>query len=254
MNNRHRTLVAILVAAVMALALFSAFSITLFHQTPAVVLPTPTATPTADPSAPTPAADYTPSQVDVTTVQQVVATLARPDSYSRTVTAETLENGRTIGAATTAVIVDGGFTRSATTLPDGRVRHSLVGEGKRYLWYDRDKTYEEFEAGDKTADLAQQLPTYEDVLNADPSHITAAGYEESGGLPCVYVEVEEPSLGYLEAYWISVDTGLLIRSESSKDGEVFYRMSGYTVESPATPGQAFNLPDGTTLHTTALTN
>lgn len=79
-----------------------------------------------------------------------------------------------------------------------------------------------------------------------------ARYAASGELPCVYVAVEVEDLSYVEEYWISVDTGLLVHAESRKGEEVFYRMSGYTVETPATPGQTFALPDGTVLHTTAL--
>ena len=251
MDKGHRNLLAALVAAVMAVALFSAFSINLFHKTPEVVLPT--LVPSADvPPDLSEAGDYQRLDVTPDTVQQVIATLERPESYSRTVNVEMIDNDRVIGATTALVTVDGGWTSSQLTLPGGRVYHCIVGEGKRYVWYGQEGNYQVYDASSRSADLAQRLPTYEDVLAADKERIVEAQYVIADALPCVKVSVEEPELGYVESYWVSVDTGLLVRSESSKDDQVFYRMSGYTVETPAPPGTAFTLPDGTVLHTTAL--
>ena len=251
MDKGHRNLLAVLVAVVMAVALFSAFSINLFRQTPAVILPSlpPVATDTVPDQGE--AGDYRRVEVTLDTVQQVVATLERPDSYSRTVNIEMVGGAGDTGAITATVTVDGGWTMSQLTLPDGRVCHSIVGEGKRYVWYDNQRRWQEYDASERSADLAQRLPTYEDILAVDRERIVEAQYVLTGALPCLYVVVEEPELGYLESYWVSVDTGLLVRSESSKNGEVFYRMSGYTVEAPAAPGLSFALPDGTELHTTA---
>lgn len=252
MDKEHRNLVAILVAAVVAVALFSAFSINLFHKTPAVVLPTLTPAPVDPLPSGEGVEDYQRVEVNIDTVQQVVATLERPESYARTITVETLGADGTFGVTTTAVTVDGGWTQTVATLPDGRVCHSIIGEGKRYVWYGGESAWREYEASDRSADLSQRLPTYEDVLAAEKDHIVAAQYALSGALPCVYIAVEEPELGYLESYWVSVDTGLLVYAESSQGDEVFYRMSGYTVETPATPGLTFALPDGTALHATTL--
>ena len=252
MDKGHRNLLAALVAAVMAVALFSAFSINLFHKTPEVVLPS--IPPTADATDPdrAEAGDYQRLDVTPDTVQQVIATLERPDSYSRTVNVEMIEGDQVIGATTAQVTVDGGWTQSQLTLPGGRVYHSIVGEGKRYVWYDKERSYQVYDASSRSADLSQRLPTYEDVLAVDKERIVEAQYVIADALPCVKVAVEEPELGYVESYWVSVDTGLLVRSESSKDDQIFYRMSGYTVETPAAPGLAFTLPDGTVLHITAL--
>ncbi len=249
MEKARHNLFAILMALVMAAALFSAFSITLFHQTPEVILPSLAPAPVG--SAPAQqGGDFQPVIVDETTVQQVVASLERPQSYSRSITTETLGADGLFGASSATVTVDGGWTRVVSVLPDRRIAYTLVGDGKRYVWYGTDTAYQTFDAQERSADLAQRLPTYEDVLDADPEHIIAAGYEESGGLPCIYVAVEVPELGYVESYWVSVDTGLLVHAESSRDDQVFYRMSGYTVETPAAPNQIFALPDGTALHRT----
>lgn len=252
MDKGHRTLLAVLIAAVMAVALFSAFSINLFHKTPEVVLPSLTPLPSDAPADQPGSGDYQRVEITPDTVQQVVATLERPESYARTITVETLGGDGEFGVTEAAVTVDGGWTQTTLTLPDRRVQHSLIGDGKRYVWYGSERSWREYGASERSADLSQRLPTYEDVLAADRENVVAAQYALSEQLPCIYVAVAEPELGYLESYWVSVDTGLLVHAESSKDGEVFYRMSGYTVEAPATPGLNFSLPDGTVVHTTAL--
>ncbi len=252
MDKGHRNFLAVLIAAVMVVALFSAFSVNLFHQTPEVVLPSLTPLPSDAPDDPDGAGTYQRVEVTPETVQQVVATLERPESYARTITAEILGSGGEFGVTQAAVTVDGGWTQTALTLPDRRVQHSLIGGGRRYVWYGSERTWREYDATDRSADLSQRLPTYEDVLAADKADIVRAEYALSEQLPCIYVAVLEPATGYVESYWVSVDTGLLVHAESSKDGQVFYRMSGYTVETPATPGQSFSLPDGTVMHTTAL--
>lgn len=254
MDKGHRNLLAILVAVVMAVALFSAFSINLFHKTPAVILPTLAPIVSNPPAGQGASGDYVRVEVTLDTVQQVIATLERPDSYARTVNVETVGAEGASGASAASVTVDGGWTSTQLTLPDGRVCHSVVGEGKRYVWYDNQRRWQEYDASERSADLSQRLPTYEDVLAADKENIVEAQYVLTDAMPCIYVAVAEPELGYVESYWVSVDTGLLVRSESSKDGQIFYRMSGYTVETPAAPGLNFTLPDGTVLHTTALPN
>lgn len=103
-----------------------------------------------------------------------------------------------------------------------------------------------------SADLeGQRIPTYEDVLELEQDAIAAAGYEEKGGLACIYVETGEDALGYVEKYWVSVDSGLLVCAEQWKGEELTYRMTSYAVSTDRTLFglTEFALPDGTVLHT-----
>lgn len=250
MDRKHRDALAVIVGIIIALALFSAFSVSLFHKTPAVVLPSLTPTPTESAAA----GDGSHQRLEVTTktVQDVIATLARPESYSRSVTVETRGAEGEFTAVTAAVIVDGGWTKVDLTLPDGRVRHSIWGEDAGYVWYGNERVYRKLKADEGSDDLAQRIPTYEDILEADTADIVGAGYGLIGANSCVYAAVEVEELGYTEKYWVSVETGLLVYAEScDAEGEAFYRMSADTIEIPATPGLSFSLPDGTALHTTA---
>ena len=87
------------------------------------------------------------------------------------------------------------------------------------------------------------------MLDRDPADIAAAGYEERGGLACVWAETVPDGLGYTERYWVAVDSGLLVSAETTLDGALVYRMTAYAVERPAPAGTAFELPNGTVLHT-----
>ena len=188
--------------------------------------------------------------VEVTpeTVQTAIATLSRPQEYRRTVTVDYFSAGQPVGTVTAQVWADGGWVRTSCALSSGTVEHTIVGEGRLWLWYDEGQAVYSGPAGRETADLTQRLPTYEDVLELDKGDITAARYEEREGQPCVYVEARTP-LGYTERYWISVNSGLLAAAEMEKGEELIYSMSSHDVVSPLDQTEGvFVLPDGDTLY------
>ena len=177
--------------------------------------------------------------------------LTRPESYTREVAIEDFWGDGEQSSTTARVWVDGGWTMTEAALPGGAVRHTIVGAGPFWLWYDGDSTALTGPADERSADLeGQRIPTYEDILALDTADIAAAGYEERGGLACVWAETVPDALGYVETYWVAVDSGLLVSAETTLDGALTYRMTAYAVERPAPAGTAFQLPDGTVLHTT----
>lgn len=249
MEKRNKTTLALVITVVILLAVFSGFGISIFSQrTPQVVLPTltpePIQTPASDELLPDGAL-----RVEVTpeTVQGVIATLTRPESYYRELVLQTYW-GEERAVSTTQVWVDGGFTRVETRYSDGSREHAIVGDGKRYRWYDDDREYHVREAADGDGDIMQHIPTYEDILELEQEKITAAGYESRGGVPCIYVEAAVEELGYLERYWVSVEQGLLVSAETEKEGVPVLKMEGYEVETPTREDAAFELPDGMVLH------
>lgn len=250
MEERSRTKFAVLIALILVAAVVYSFTVNLFGNTPSVSLAN-----VDSPSGPGGTEDPDPEgmavQVEVTpqTVQDIIGkTLSRYRSYSRTVQVDYLRGGEVIGSLSAAVTVDDGWTRVDLTSQSG-VEHTIVGEDVRYRWYHNDTEYAQIPAGESSGDLAQHLPTYEDVLALDPKEITAATYESRGGVACIYVEVAEDELGYLERYWVSVESGLLVSAETVKGDEVVYRMTAYQVDSPlVNAGSSFTLPDGTVLH------
>lgn len=245
MEKNNRTLLIVLTAAVIVVAVFASFGLPLFAgPTPTITLPTPA--PTGESPVET-GNQTTGERVEVTpdTVQSVIAALSRLESYTRVVTT-TMEGTESVSW----VNVDGGWTRSDMRTGAGAAVRTIVGDGRVWRWYDGSSSVASWPADSLSADLdTQRVPTYEDVLALDKSSITAAGYEEKDGQACVYVEVTVPRLSQVERYWVSADSGLLIAAENETGGEIVWSMTAGEPEVPVSSAVSFSLPDGTVLHT-----
>ncbi len=246
LEDRKRTILAVLIACVVLVAVLYSFGLNLFIQTPELEAPVLNASSSPGQATGDPAAGGIPVEITPQTVQLAISSLSRYESYSRSVSATYLEDGAVVGSIAAQVWEEDGWVRTDATLPSGLVECSLVGEGQLWLWYDGQDQVYQAPAGDHSADLAQRLPTYEDVLALDPAGITQAGYVERDGQACIYVEFEHEQLGYLYRYWISVNSGLLIAAQTEAEGQVVYEMSSHQVTSPLSgTGDWFVLPDGT---------
>lgn len=252
MERNKRTLFAVLIATIIVVAVFSSFAINLFDQD-SYHVELPDLSEETDPdqteNGEENGGQLTRIEVTPETVQSVIATLARPQSYYRQINIELWGSGETAALTTAQVWVDGGWTRSDVTAPSGMVQHNLVGEETRWIWYDEDTAVISVPADQTVSDLVQRVPTYEDVLALDAHTITDAGYEKYARSDCVYVEVEQKELGSRERYWIAVSDGLLVAAERVKEDQLLYRMTVLSTESPAPLNSSFALPDGTVYHT-----
>ncbi len=252
MDPKNRLLIAFAVIVLIVGAMFTSFGRSLLAlNTPSVVLPDVGST-GGDPADPGSQPDPSPYQkVEVTpeTVQSVISTLKRSDSYYRELTVETLWTGGS-SASSVQVWTDGSWSHSRRVLPSGVIRHDLVGDDTLYYWYEGGSLYKTAPADELSSDLSQRIPTYETVLALDPATITAAGYELRGEIPCIYVEVTQVRPDRLERYWISVDSGLLVSAELEQEEQLIYRMTAYSpLTIPCPSSASFSLPDGTSLHT-----
>ena len=249
MEQKNRLVIVVAIVALIVGAIFASFGRVLFAaKTPEVILPSGSAGETDPPGAVSQEYNYQRVEVTPQTVQGVVATLARPSSYYRTLTVETFWEGGSSGTQV-QVWADGGWSHSVQTLPSGVVRHDLTDGDTLYYWYDGAQQYQTAPADERSSDLAQHIPTYETVLELDPGEITAAGYELRGDLPCILAEVRPAGSALLQRFWVSVDSGLLVSAESEEDGQLVYRMTAYTpVQSPCPADGSFALPDGKVLH------
>ena len=246
MEPKNRLFIAIAVIVLIVGAMFTSFGRSLFTlDTPSVVLPNRGDSSSGGNSSSNSSLSNQYQKVEVTpqTVQDVIATLARSDSYYRESTVETFWEGGS-SSISVQVWVNNGWTHSRQVLPSGTVRHDLVGKDILYYWYEGSTQWQSAPADGQSADLSQRLPTYERVLALDPKSITAAGYELRGEVPCVYVEVLSELSGGLERYWVSVDHGLLVAAEAEQDGALTYRMTAYA-PLPCPSDASFSLPDGT---------
>ena len=172
MEQKNRTILVIAIAITVFAAVFVSFGLpSLTGRVPQVVLPDVSQEIAGENQ------DYLPVEVTPETVQAVIATLSRPESYQRELNVTLFWSG---GSSSDQVRIwaDGGYVKTDITT-GGTVQHRLVGDGKLYLWYGGDRTWKELTAGETTGDLAQRIPTYEDVLALDPEQITDAGYAVS---------------------------------------------------------------------------
>lgn len=249
MDQNNRTRIAVLIAVVVVVAVMGSFGFSLFsNQTPRIVLPTVLSDGSSGNISASP--DDTVLRVEVTadTVQAVIASLDRTGSYYRHASVQTSWNG---GSAVTSVYtwVDDEYTFVRSVPQNGATRFFLSTRDTVYYWYSGSSTWLTAPAGSLSADLTQRIPTYEDVLALDPKNISDAGYGAYGDHPCIYVEACLDEYGYLERYWISVDSGLLIAAQTVKEGEVVYSLNATSpIQTPCPTDTVFTLPDGKVLH------
>ena len=248
MEQKNRLVFAVAVILLIFAALFVSFGRIIFRMdTPSVSLPSVNVSQPGDSSGTGEGPSPSGQTVSVTTrtVQSVIATLHRADSYYREISVEQFWAS---GGTATAVQIwsDGGWNHSFRELPNGAGRHDLVGDGTAYYWYNGSSRYLSTPADDRSDDLTQRLPTYETVLELSPDTITAAGYELKNDIPCIYVESTDTDT--VLRYWVGVDSGLLVSAEMLRADEVIYRMTSSSIQSPCPAGAIFRLPDGTILH------
>lgn len=250
MEQKNRLLIVVAVTVLIIGAMFTSFGRSLFAlNTPSVVLPDPDLAGSESITGDVQSSPEHYQQVEVTeqTVQNVIATMARPDSYYREITVETFWPD---GSSSLAVQVwhDEGWTHTRTILTSGTIRHELSGDGMLYYWYEGSRQYESAPGAPHTADLSQHIPTYETVLELETDQIRTAGYGFLESLPCILIEVCRDDPNRLERYWIGLDSGLLVSAEMQEGEQVVYRMTGISNITSCPATASFSLPDGTVLH------
>ena len=250
MDAKNRLIIAISITCLIVIAMFASFGRTLFlSNIPSVSLPQAdgSQSDTSGDSSQTDPDQYWLVNATSETVQSIISTLTRPDSYYRELTVESFWNEGS-SSVTVQFWQDGGWSHTRQTLASGAVRHDLTGSDTWYYWYEGSQTWASFPAGDYSSDLSQRIPTYETVLELPQEDITQAGYEEKAGYACVFVAFALDE-GDVQRYWISTDNGLLVCAEREVDGQLVYRMTASSaIQSPCPSTASFALPDGTKLH------
>lgn len=236
---------AVLAAAAVLVALMLGGSLS---RTAHITLPP--SDPPPDPAAGDSAGGGALTVVEITpeTVQAAVASLSRPEDYGRSVTVEYFWPGGG-GQHELYAIVRGPWTRVDRGLPDGSTRISVTNGETTYIWYGYEENAEVYAApaGSISADDEQSIPTYEDILALPPEDIVQADYRPLEALSCIYVETAADGGGYSLRYWVSVETGLLVRAEKLLGEDAVYRMTSLYVDETRYDASRFTLPDGTVL-------
>ena len=191
-------------------------------------------------------------EINRDTIQAVVSTLSRPESFSREVTIEIFwEGGQALNEI--SVSVRGDMTSIRILPAIGPERRIIVTPEKEYIWYEGDKNpfirnVDSSGNGYRAADEYQMLLTFEDILMLNSTDISDAGYIEIDGEVSVYAVYYSRALGHLRVYYISLELGLIIAAvEHDKNGALIYRMTAHETIVGNVDLTAFILPDGTDL-------
>lgn len=242
MKKRRVSLIGTAFAVLIALVLVFMLRLTA-HRPPAVILPETEGTQSAA-GASWDEGRNAIRRVEVTpeTVQLVIERLARPDNYSRTLTIERYWSGGK-GLASAAVFIAGGWARVDVAEDGGETRHVITGDGRSWIWYGSDERVF-VGAAALSADEEQSIPTYEEILLLDTERIAEADYRTFDEVNCIYVETAPDASDYVDRYWVSVDSGLLVAAERDHGNALIYRMTGLAVDIGGVVEAEFCLPDG----------
>jgi len=239
----------VIIAALCVLALLSLLFLFRGAETPEVRL-AEAPSDTEDQGAP----DNPASLIEVTpdNVQSVIATLERTHTYSRTISQTHYWSE---GTASASAEIEIWVTPNALRITRDNGENMILTAEEFHIWFeDRPHQTRPVTAGlgaslEQILDEFQGIPSYETVLELDPAQIIEAGYvlKNIGGIYeyCIYLVFETGVLGYLDRYYISLSSGLLITMVTT-DGDIpVFRMEtlSLTLEAPAI--DVFLLPDGT---------
>lgn len=150
-------------------------------------------------------------------VQDVIATLSRPNAYSLAVTNTLYWDASGSATLQCRQYVREGAYRTETLDADGAVRQVTLQYGDAlYAWDAGTSTYYTGHAGAFTPAETAMLPTYETVCTLPQEKIQEAGLIELAGQPMVRVLAEQD--GQTAEYVVSTVTGLLYSATFAQDG------------------------------------
>lgn len=247
--NRKKTMVA---AFAGVLVVIFVFALTWYfsgrsENTLEVLLPTPIPTGNSNYTDPNHSGNTyeTTLRVTVDTVQDVISTMNRPEGFSQdiSVTSSWSDGKSTYDISTWS---RKGITRTSISSSELRYKKEIIlTSDKLYIWYEGESKYYSGKPGDiSSADDYQMIPTYEDVLEIKKTDVLEAGFEPYNNEPCIFVRAHTGDLGYIDKFYISVVTGLLVAAETYDGDTVIYSMTAKNVTLNLPPDDKFLLPDG----------
>lgn len=178
-------------------------------------------------------------------VQSVIAALKRPDDYYLETLSELFyDGGSTKYLRRKWVHKD--MQRVDIFSGDTVTMHVVFGKKNAFYWRPSDLNYFKTPVGNFTADEAQMMMVYEDILKRKPDYITSAMLRPYNDEDCIYVEVQDPELAYLERYWVSTKNGILVLGQILKDNKIIYTVQTQKINVAPQGESVFLLPGNVT--------
>lgn len=184
----------------------------------------------------------TPLVADVDNVQELIASLERPDSYSRRYLIRTYWDGGGVEAQLTV------YRKDERCLiiheQNGIVKNTLFAGGKIHFWNDSEAAVTSANIKDvdlNTLDLYARLVFYEELLDVSKEDILDAADEVFQNESCIYVEYRH-SERYVYRLHISVEKGMLVGAQVLEDGKTVYTLDSEAADFSAPEDDMFILP------------
>ena len=158
------------------------------------------------------------------TVQTVLRTLSRADSYSRTLTVQRFwSSGSSV--STIDIWARGELHRIAIRSGGrNRVKNILLSGSEKWIWYSDSLHAFSSAAAEAEADRWETLYTYERIETLEPQSIFSADFVEFNGENCIFVHFQDSVLPYESLCYISCDTGLLMGEDMYDGNSLIYSM------------------------------
>jgi hypothetical protein len=181
-------------------------------------------------------------EVSPETVQTLIASLNRPDSYTSSYTITRYYSG---GQASEEMTVHhkGGKFRMIR-LANNRTENAVVSNGEVHWWIDGAEALVSSSLADSGARVLDELASlvaYEGLLDVPAEDIYAASHETYKGENCIFVKYADSEAYTIELY-ISVDKRLLVEAEIFEAGTLIYRMQSVSTELTAPADEVFVPP------------
>lgn len=180
-------------------------------------------------------------------VQQVIASLERPDMYSASVTNTLYWNGAWNQIHAVQYVRDGICLTEYNDASGNAERFEAVKDGIYYAWRRGGTAQYSGAAGTVSADASSMIPTYETVVEEDPANINEAGLRTINGESCIYVTVSDQTTGYSLTYWVSTVSGLLVQADYNHNGELARSVVVDNIQQVEPSASLFVMPNGTSL-------
>ena len=229
--------VAIIIVVVVSLKFFSPSSYNL-----AISVPSPAGTSSGSSSS------DGKQRLEVTpdTVQAVLKTLVRADSFSRTYTIKSYwtggESDSTLKMWQKAKNIRLNISQNNT------VKNILVRGTELYIWYDGVSGVFTSELSDdkvnSEVDKFSRLVTYEDIYDSAAENITKAAYETEPvtGQACIFAEYKSEDGNYVNQIYVSIDSGLLVSTNIHENNVLVYSMESSSPELSTPADDIFTPP------------
>jgi len=247
MKRPSKTLIVTITLVVFALiyAIFSSVRAAKIREESVPSLPQSSTIHTDRPESDNTPSDYGKVSVTTENVIQVVRELNRPESYYYETTGELFSETSSVKHFR-KTWKQGDWQRidqlSSAGVP---TMHIIYGKDSAFFWEPNSRTYYKTKTGDISADDAQMIMTYEDLLSLTPDEIISASFITYKNQGCIYVVAQPMDLGYQTQYWISTENGLLLAGQAKKNGVVFYSVRIDALKIGEQEDVVFRLPDGT---------